>query len=198
MTFPSFETGWFLLATLIAAHLLNVQYLFWPDKKNKKTTHFKPLTHEKYQRTASKIPFHPKPNWVFAVVWLVLDVAMAIAVYYYYYQGQNNSTSMWQPVLAVYVAFFVTTKLWTPVFFGISQFSLAAAVLLVNVALGIALLSLLGIQVRDLPSDKNQEEILFLVVLAVRELWGCFAFYLNVMFAFFHSRKGYSRVDDRN
>ena len=80
-----------------------------------------------------KPPFNP-PNWVFAPVWTLLYIAIAIAGARSYERGSG---------LALWVTQLVLNFVWTPVFFGLHR---PAAALAVVVALLAATLAFVATQ----------------------------------------------------
>lgn len=110
-----------------------------------------------------KPSFNP-PNWIFAPVWTVLYVLIALVGWRVWDRGLATAQQFWWAQL-------VLNFLWSPSFFGLQQMGLALVVIL------LLLISIIGF-IKVSWSTERTSAILFLPYLA----WVAFATLLNASF----------------
>nr|WP_050628088.1 TspO/MBR family protein [Bradyrhizobium viridifuturi] len=108
----------------------------------------------------SKPAFNP-PNWVFAPVWSIVYLLIAVAGWHVREQGSAFSWRLW-------LAQMVLNFAWSPIFFGLHQPGVALAVI-------VALLSaIVAFQIATWNADR-----LSAILFAPYALWVAFASLLN-------------------
>jgi benzodiazapine receptor len=87
-----------------------------------------PAVPDAWYAALAKPSFNP-PNWIFAPVWTLLYIGMAIAAWRVY------RAAGWDAALGTWVAQLVFNGAWSPLFFGLHRIDLALADIRVPLAL---------------------------------------------------------------
>lgn len=77
--------------------------------------------HGTYAAIRQRISFAPKQTWIFAVVWSFLYVLMWLSVSMAYLERAMLSDGIAYALFALYGVMLLTTKTWTPLFFGLHR-----------------------------------------------------------------------------
>jgi translocator protein len=112
-----------------------------------------------------KPPFNP-PNWVFAPIWTILYVMIAVAGWRTYLQVDAMA-----PPMQLWLAQIILNFLWSPVFFTVHHMTLALAIILTLLAV---IVSFIWVQWRE----NRVAAALFIPYAA----WVAFASLLNYSF----------------
>ncbi len=120
-------------------------------------------------------PFLAPPAWLFPVAWTILYVLMGVSSYLIWFKGQNGKKvekKTAKTALIIYGVQLALNFAWTPVFFNLSQYWIALAILAVMWILIIILM----VKIRKLSMP-----VMWCLLPYI--LWTTFAAYLNISIA---------------
>lgn len=138
---------------------------------------------DEYKELQKKISYAVKNPAVFGIVWAVMYTLISTSVFLLYLERDQIETWIAYTVFSLYGVILITTKIWTPLFFGISRrqspsngFRMLAFVDLVVLFVAVVLFTVLCFL-----ADKSYADWFFLPGVLMLPLipWLIYAGYLN-------------------
>lgn len=113
-------------------------------------------------------PFFSPPSYIFAIVWPILYILMALSLFLFLKNGLKRGKII---PLTIFIVQLILNLMWSPVFFGLHNMKLAFVIILLMIILTIIITFYFY-------RFSKTSAILLIPYL----LWICFALYLNYGF----------------